>query len=373
MVATAAPRFSQTGIAPQPNAAPSVPPLSFRKASIRKSSKLAAFNLSAALGDQYTKEIDSKGYMARLQLLYSGTETTTTADPTASADWPYNIATLIEIRDSAGGMLFRMKGYNAHLAERYFTAFNKGTLVGSTDTTILSTAISAVQANTINFLYDIWIETNARDNLGLVPNQNAAFKYSLTVNHDTEANLVTTAANSAFALVLTPQYDYYTVPARVRSDGRAQEVLPPFAGVIRQQWDETQAVTASVENKVTLTPGKVIRNLVFVARATNGGARVAAGITNIKLMYGDDTLLFDRSGQEIRSRAYKGFDVDAPTGVFPINFDDDGAGFPGSDYRRDYVDTRALSQIYALITTAAGVTAIDVVHDELIVPPGVSI
>lgn len=378
MVASAVqgPRYSQTGVAPQAPT-PQVSPLGFRKATIRKRSMLPGQPITNAgstdFGVAYQREIDSKGYMARLRLLYSGTETTGTADPTVSADWPYNLPTLIEIRDSAGGMLFRMGGYNAHLAERFFTALHRGSVVGSTDAEILATAISAVQTNAIRFGIDVWIETNPRDNLGLVPNQNAAFKYSLNVQHDIKANLVTTPANITVATIsLGPQYEYYTVPAPVRADGRPQEVAPPFAGIVRQQWDETQVVASAAENQYKLTPGKVIRNLVLTAR-TAAGARLAQGITRVKFMYGDDTLLFDTTGQEIRERAFKLFGVDSPAGVYPLNFDDDAAGYPGADFRRDIIDTRALSQVYLLVTTAATVTKMDIIHDELIVPAGMSI
>src|SRR5262249_31525410 len=162
-----------------------------------------------------------------------------------------------------------------------------------------------VATNQARFSYDIGIETNARDNLGLVPNQNAAFKYTINVNHDLKANLMTTPANlGTIALTMTPEYEYYTVPAPVRADGRPQEVAPPFAGVVRQQWDETQVVIASIENKVNLTPGKVQRNLILVPR-NSSNARVTGGLTRIKYLYGDDTLLVDTTGQELRERAYK--------------------------------------------------------------------
>jgi len=46
---------------------------------------------------------------------------------------------------------------------------------------------------------------------------------------------------------------------------------------------------------------------------------------------------------------------------------------PNNEFMRDYLDTRNLSQLYFNLTTAAGVSTIDIVHDELIVPPGISL
>src|SRR5262245_44126491 len=183
-------RYRQVGVAPQP-ATPAPPPLSFRKASIRKRSLLNNFTVNNAggtdFGQQYARELDSKGYMGRVQLIYNGSWVVSTATAGPSADWPYNIATLIEVRDSSGGMLVRLKGYNAHLAQRYFGCAHRTSPVGSSDTEILASDIATVATNQARFSYDIGIETNARDNLGLVPNQNAAFKYTINVNHDLKA------------------------------------------------------------------------------------------------------------------------------------------------------------------------------------------
>jgi hypothetical protein len=46
---------------------------------------------------------------------------------------------------------------------------------------------------------------------------------------------------------------------------------------------------------------------------------------------------------------------------------------PGNDFNRDLLDTRNLSQLWFAATTAAGVATLDIIHDELIVPPTVSL
>jgi hypothetical protein len=324
------------------------------------------------LSEEYLRELDSKGYLARIKMLYTGTCVTTTADPVAGADFPYNIIRNFNLQDSAGGMLARLGGYNLHLAARYFAPLRRGSAAQSVDTEINDIDINTVATNQLRFGFDHWVETNPRDNLGLVPNQNAAFKYTLDVLHATEADVETTPANTVFALTLNPIYEYYTVPAPLRADGRPQEVAPPFAGIVRQQWDEMQTVPSAAENVYELQPGKVIRNLILVAR-TATGVRLAAGISRVKILYGDDTQLMDASGQEIRERAFQLHGIDTPAGVYPISFADDSGGYVGSDYRRDLVDTRALSRIQMLVTTIATVTQLFIVHDELIVPAGVSI
>lgn len=352
-----------------PQALPAIP---FRKATLRKRSLLASYAIAADFTGEYIKELDSKGYIAGVNLLFSGTETTATADPTASSDFPWNTVSRYEIRDSAGGMLIRLEGYSAYLAARYFWPWREGTVDASSDTSIYSVSISAVQANTLAWNVPLWIETNTRDNLGLVPNQNAAFKYSLDVLFNGETNFVTTPANSTWAITMQPSYEYYSVPGPMRGDGRPQVTTPPFAGVIRQQWDEHQTIPSSAENRYDILPGKVIRNLILVDRATNGTGARANGISRVRFFFGDDTLLFETTGQELRARARMLFGRDAPTGVYPILFTDDSAGYIGGDFRRDYVDTRALAQCYMLVTTTSGAD-LTIIHDELIVPAGASL
>lgn len=349
-----------------------MPPIPFRKATLRKRSLQAAFSINNDLTGEYIKELDSKGYLAGLNLIFSGTETTSTADPTASADFPWNMISRVEVRDTSGGMLFRMEGYSAYLAARLWWPWKDNVGDASTDTSIYSVSISAVQANTLAFSLPIWIETNTRDNLGLVPNQNAAFKYSLNVLFAGEAAVITTVANATWALQMQPEYEYYSVPGPIRGDGRPQISTPPFQGIVRQQWDEHQTIPSSAENRYDLIPGKVIRNLILVDRATNGTGARTNGISRIRFFFGDDTLLFETTGQALRTRARQLWGRDMPTGVYPICFTDDAAGYPGADFRRDLVDTRALAQCYMLITTTAGAD-LTIIHDELIVPAGVSL
>lgn len=352
---------------------PAVMAVPFRKATLRKRSLLASYAIANDLTGEYIKELDSKGYLAGVNLLFSGTETTSTGDPTAQADFPWSIVNRVEVRDSAGGMLVRLEGYSAYLAARYFWPWRDGTVDASSDTSIYSVSISAVQANTLAWNLPIWIETNTRDNLGLVPNQNAAFKYSLDVLFAGEAaNVISTPANAVWALTMQPSYEYYSVPAPMRGDGRPQISQPPFAGIIRQQWDEHQTIPSSAENRYDILPGKVIRNLILVDRSTNGTGARTNGISRVRFFFGDDTLLFEATGQELRARARHLYNRDAPTGVYPILFTEDSAGFVGADFRRDLVDTRALAQCYMLITTTAGAD-LTIIHDELIVPAGVSL
>lgn len=357
-----------------------VPVVPFRKATVRKRGLLSSVALNAALGDSVSWELDSKGYIGGLRLLFSGSETTSTADPGASADFPFNLAQRIELRDSSGGMVVSMKGYSAYLAKRFFSPMSGSArdLTQSGESRIYSVSISAVQANTLAWSQGIDVEAGTKDNLGVLPNQNAAFKYVLSLQVDTEANIITTPANATWALNVQPSYRYYTVPSPTRADGAKQEVAPPFAGIVRQQWDEARAIPATgVSTRYNLTVGKVIRNLILVSR--NASNVRAGSLARITMKYGDDVLLFDATEQDIVEEMFRQYGKTAsstfPTGVYVIPFTADNDGFVGADFRRDLLDTRKLSQIWMDITwnASGSPTQFDIIHDELIVPANMSI
>ena len=360
----------------------------FRKATLKKRTLLTSYQAGAALGGRNSWEIDSKGYLGGLRLLVSGQETTSTADPvvTANGDWPWNLFQRINLRDSSGGMLVNLKGYSAYLAERYFKPIRDPAQSGGISQTVWNVGLSPVATNEIRFHVDVEVETGTRDNLGLVPNQNATFRYQLTVDFEQEVNLVGTPANSTWALQVQPSYRYYSVPSPVRPDNVPQQNVPPFVGVVRQQFDETQVVPSLAENRYNLAVGRVIRNIVLVTRNASG-IRVN-GISRVRFMYGDDTVLFEATEQDIKTEMIQQYGTGQgaiPLGVYVLPFSWDNDAYVGADYRRDLVDTRRLSQCYMLITTktpttfeneavaGSAPTTIDILHDELIVPARMSI
>lgn len=351
--------------------APLVP---FRKATVRKRGLLSTYGLPAALAGRNSWELDSKGYIAGARLLWSGDEVTSTADPTAVADYPYAIANRIELRDSSGGMVASLKGYSAEVARRFFQPYAGRDLSAASDTRIYDVDINLVATNAQRFSHEIAVEAGTKDNLGVLPNQNAAFKYTLDLTLAAETDIVTTAANAAWsAMQVQPSYRYYTVPAATRADGARQQTVPPFAGIVRQQWDENKDVpSANVVQRIALTPGKVIRNLALVLRTDGTNTPRQASISRVTMKYGDDTVLFDATEQDLIEECFRIYGAVPPTGVYPIPFTADNDGFVGADFRRDLLDTRRLSQIW-LDVTFTNTGQVDIIHDELIVPANMSI
>ncbi|HEV2230841.1 MAG TPA: hypothetical protein VGS18_01480 [Thermoplasmata archaeon] len=358
---------------------PQRPTIPFRKASTVKRAMEDQKSGSAALGDSFSWELKSKGYLGRLRIIVGGTETTATADPTASADFPWNMAKRIEVRDSSAGMLHSTIGYNNYAAEQWMTPYIGRALASVSDTRLYAAAISAVQANNLRWSWEVPIESGTKDNLGLVPNQNAGFKYTLTMDLSPQADLVTTPANTTWAATFRPSMRYYTVPSKQRTDGAAQQDRPPFAGIIRQVSDQRLAIASTGSDiPIDLRRGKVIRQLIFITRqaaASPAGANFprAGGITQLKIKYGDDIVLMDALEQDLLDEAYNLYGIVPPTGVYPVTFAADADTVVGSDFRRDLLDVREIAHLWIEGNFQTNSAKLDVVYDELIVPRGVSI
>lgn len=361
------------------NGTATAPQISWRTATLKKASLLDTFNLPTALGGRRVWTVDSKGFIGGIRLHVSGTATVSTGDAGANADWPWSMFNRVRFADSGAGTGKNLQGYNAYLASKYFQPYDGRDLgnprvSGSAAVDARIFAASVATAGTINprFTLDLPVKCHDKDGLGVLPNQNASFVYSLEVDFETPANLFTTPANfAATALQVQPEYDYYTVPSPVRGDGAQVAVLPPYIGVVRRVFDERMLVPSAQENRYKITTGNVCRNFILVTRNA-AGARVN-GLTRAKLYYGDDTAMFEATEQQLCTRVFQSFGEPPEVGVYPVAFTDDSDFGPGNDFNRDLLDTRNLSQLYFAITTAAGVSTIDVIHDELIVPPSVAL
>lgn len=365
--------MTQTAMVASSNGQATVPQISWRTATLKKASILDSFNVPAQLGGRRNWTIDSKGFIAGVRLHFGGTATITSADAGAKADWPWSIINRVRFSDSGAGTSKNLKGYSAYLASKYFQPYvgrdlgNPRASGGSVDARVYAASVATPGTQQMRFTTDLPIQCHDKDGLGLLPNQNASFVYTLDVDFEAPANLFTTPGNFAGALVVQPEYDYRTVPSPVRGDGAQVAVLPPFIGVVRRVFDETMLVPSAAENRYKITTGNVCRNFIVVTRNASGDR--VNGLTRAKLFYGDDTAMFEFSEQMLVAKVHQEYGEPPETGVYPFTFTNDSDFGPGNDFNRDLLDTRNLAQLYFNLTTAAGVTTIDVIHDELIVNP----
>jgi hypothetical protein len=360
------------------NGTATAPQISWRTATLKKYSLLDSYTPPSNLAGRRSWAIDSKGFIAGVRLHVSGTTTITTGDAGANADWPWSLFNRVRFADSGAGTGKNLQGYNAYLASKYFQPYDGRDLANprvsgsaTVDARIFQASVTTAGTQQPRFTLDLPVKCHDKDGLAVLPNQNASFTYTLDVDFEAAANLFTTPANFASALVVQPEYEYYTVPSPVRGDGAQVSVLPPYIGVVRRVFDERMVVPSAQENRYKITTGNVCRSFILVTR-NSAGARVN-GLTRLKLYYGDDTAMFELTEQQLCARVYQDYGEPPEVGVYPVTFTNDSDFGPGNDFNRDLLDTRNLAQLYFAATTAAGTTTIDIVHDELIVPPTVAL
>lgn len=377
--------------------APQVQPISFSKASLRKRALMTSFTVNPALGGQWTPEINSQGFMAGIRLLFNLTDTVGTANNSAqNADYPWAIINRWQLQDSLGSNLHNLKGYSAYVAAKYFQPymgreFSRAVMpYGGSITPVVpdarlyvATLTGATSALPQVFAMDFPVETDNVQHLGLMPNQNASFRYLMSISWEQSANLLTAGGGgtNTWAGQVQPIYEYYTVPQPTRGDGMPQMTMPPYPGVTRQLRDEsficpTGGSGGISEVRYNFVPGMVTRGFALIARG-NGGPRtgnsLTTGIQRVKVMYGDDILLGDWTQQDFVTEHWRRYEEMPPTGVYPFQWIRDLAGIVGQSRSVDVLDTRNLAQFYLLITTGTDVYSIDVVHDDLIVPGNMSL
>lgn len=349
------------GVAP-PQAVP------FRRGSMLKEGQLETLPFSA--GNQSTSELVSAGFIERILLpgTFAITETTMA---TPHEDNPHRLLNRIRLRDSSGGVVYSLSGYNSFLHNKFFSGA-RAWVDQSADTQIyVGTAFDNGVAP--RSIWQIPVTINERDSIGLLMNQSDRFKYVLEIDWATMAQLATTPGDMVITGSIVPHYRYMTVPAPTAPNGAVQ-LGPPFPRVVHQVIDRVGIGMGTAPSTYTLnlTVGKIYRGLILVTRDAN--VRENA-ITAVRVIVGDEIHRWTASGQELRGEQYIANGRDMPVGVYLIDFSKDSGLWSGLDFQRDYLDTRNLAQFKVEIdlTGIAGAGTLDVISDMLIVPGGITL
>lgn len=337
----------------------------FRQASIYKQATLSSivgtYGTTGGVAQGY--QLPSMGYISAIEMPMTGTLTTGTgSDP--SEDLPWMLAKRIRLTDSSGGIIYNLSGYNSFVHSKFMMG-HRAWVDQSSDTTVFVTADgTGTDAYVVHF--EVPVATNERDQIGLLPNQSDAYKYTLGVDTPAIGEIFGTAGTATSTGTLVPHYDYYTIPS-----GGAQNV-PPYFGVVHQVYDTvwSPGTAPGANNRYNIPLGNVIRGWALTVR--DAGVR-ENGIAAIRLKFGDDVLLWQATGTELRQEQFMRNGRDCPAGVYILDRMSDSGLWVGDDYRSQYLDTRQLAQAWFEVdfTGIAGAATVDIVTDQLIVPGSV--
>lgn len=306
----------------RPQAAATTPFIFGSRAASRLSFTVPTVTLGTNIQAQSPIQIPPVGYIRRIDLDVTITTTGGTA-PAYTADGPFNVFSLIELRNSSGNdLIVPMDGYQWMLINKYgaqgFDSPACDPRANATyDTTITST----------HFTLSIPMEIAPGDTFGAIPALAANRNYQLQLSMNALANVISGAPTSATVDVVATVH-YWTEPA-ANANGQGQATIPPFNGTVNLWQFEGVSVTAGDKYFRSNNVGNVLRTLIFVAR-NSSGARVetSAWPAVCELYLNNDPLFYlpTRQWKSWMSRIYSltssSMDVAGglDTGVFVIPF-----------------------------------------------------
>lgn len=362
----------------------------FRRASVRKQNSLGQLTqaMSTAAFQFPSQQIVSQGYIAALKLmLSSGTITAgTTLSTSVGGDLPWTILSLIQLLDSSAAPIYSMTGYDSFVHSKYMMG-HRGWVDQSSDTTIYGAGTYTSSTVAATWMAEIPVANNDRDQIGLLPNQSDAYKFFLNITQAANSAIWSTVGSGALTPTINMFYEYMTIPQAQGPGGVQQQQTPELYGVVHQvndyQATQNGYTGGPITNqKLNLDTGKVYRGVGLVFRdsgVTTGNTQRSNVLTNVRVKYGDDVQVWAASGQDIRSDHFLRNGRDLPTGVYIVDFMSDSGLWVGDDFRRDYLDTRDLAQVWMELDLAqssgsgTGTVTPTVFRDVFLVPAGIAI
>lgn len=337
-------------------------------------------NLASA-GSFQVVQLAATGWVRRISMLFSQTMACASAAALVAGDAPWNIITGVTLTDATGQPIQQpITGYQLYLVNKWFPS-------GSTDTNMprpyanpqygpeYAYAVAGGTSGTATFRLDIEFEQDANTGYGCIPNLDSNASLQLKVDYAIYTTVFTGTTVSAATLSMRVSQEYWA-PVGSTLGGQPVDVAPPGAGDYVETRYETQTVSASAENLVTLTNrGGLVKGILLVSRAAGVRTAVTAA-SNLGILLDNQPINEGIPIEEHyqQSRQYSGYfgaaiaagsGAYAPltagvaagvdTGVVPIPF------FALSGGRDSWLNTRVGSLLQVKVTPGASATTLEIV------------
>lgn len=333
-------------------------------------------NLSAG-GSFQVVQLAATGWVRRIVLLFTATYTTSASAAVVAGDAPWNLISNVTLTDATGQPVMQpISGYNLYLVNKYLPA-------GSIDTNLPRPyadpqmgpefAFSASgTAGSATFRLEIEFEQDARTGYGCIPNLDSNASLQLKVDYAVTTVAFTGGTASAATIAMRVSQEYWA-PVSASIGGVPAEIAPPGAGDYVETRFETQTVSASAENLVTLTNrGGMIKGVIAVSKAAGVRTAITAA-SNFGVLLDNQPInegipIEEWYDVERRMHGYIGADLTtsyAPLtagtlagldrGVVPLSF------FGLSGGRDSWLNTRNGSLFQLKLTPGASATTLEII------------
>jgi len=326
-------------------------------------------------------QLAATGWVRYIELYFQQTAAYASAGALVAGDAPWNGVTGITLTDATGQPVFQpISGYNLYLVNKYLPAGNvNGDLnyfTSSPQTGPEYAYATTATVGTATWRLRLEFEQDARTGYGCIPNLDSNASLQLKIDYAIYTNLFTGTTASAASLSVRVDQHYYA-PVSKSMGGAPVNNMPLGAGDYVETRYETQTVSASTENLITLTNrGGMIKGQLIVSRAA--GVRTApTATTNLGVVL-DNQPIFEGITIEAyfsmlrRATGYIGAAIGtgsgayAPlaagaipgldTGVVPIIWD-----ILNTPNRDSWLNTRVGSLLQVKLTPGASATALEAV------------
>lgn len=323
-------------------------------------------------------QLPATGWVRRVQMLFSATTNWASAGVVVNGDGPFRLVTGVTITDATGQPIIQpISGYNLYLVNKWFGRAQGSNYGGPWENPVLSPEYAYSSTGTVGtavFRLDLDFEIDSNTGYGCIPNldSNASLQLKIDYAASTVAFGGTTIGVSTLGVRVSQEY---WAPVSSSQGGVAVEVAPPGAGDYLETRFETQTVSASSENLVTLTNrGGLVKGILVISRAA--GARVAiTAASNLGVLLDNQPInegipIEEHYDFTRRQYGYPGTDVavasafaaltagtlaGADLGVVPVSFDALSVG------RTSWLNTRAGSLFQVKITPGASATTLEII------------
>lgn len=241
--------------------------------------------------------------------------------PALTADAPFTVFSLLELRNSSGNDLITpMTGFQWYLNNKYGVQdWNAPFSDPKMNATYSSTTTG------VHFTLQIPCEISPADTFCAIPALASNRNYQLQVNYNTLASVISGSPTASVTTVAT--VNYWTEPTATTMSGQAQQTAPPYNGSVNLWQLEAAPVTPGDKYIRSYNVGNVLRTLIFTLR-DDSGARDGTDWPAVCELYLDNDPMFylpKSTWQTNMSRQFQfGADIDTPggldTGVFVIPF-----------------------------------------------------
>ena len=323
-------------------------------------------------------QLPATGFVRKVSLLFSATATFASTGAVVAGDAPFNLVSGITITDATGQAIQQpISGYNLYLVNKHLS-------FGSMENTNIPRAwanphvgsdynyTSSTTLGTALFRLDLDFEQDYNTGYGCIPNldSNASLQVKIDVAAYTAAWTGTTPSAQTISVRLA---QYYWAPVGSTVGGVAAMTQPVGFGDYVETRYETQTVSASAENTVSVTNrGGLIKGIIAVSRAAGVRTAITAA-SNLGLLLDnnaiDEGIPIEEHYDMVR-RTYGYIGTDLTTSYAPLS----AGTLPGLDRgvvvwpfgalsggRDSWLATRVGSLLQFKVTPGASATSLEIV------------